>query len=169
MPDPVSTKQMVITQFDRALDQAEKLCADVPCDDCAKLPHPHAKHPAWVLTHLAATNGFVAGMLGIDAGVPEQWGSPEVAGNSSVPSADRAIYPKKQEALDVLRSSAQRVKDAYSSLTDEQLAAELPNEDFRSAFPTVGEAMHFILAVHPQYHLGQLAGWRQTAGYGTAQ
>jgi len=167
MPAPVSTQQIVITQFDRALDQAERLCADVPCEDCAALPHPHAKHPAWVLSHLAATNAFAAQMLGVDAGVPAAWGGDDVAGNRSVPNADRSRYATKQEMLDVLRSSAATLKDAYIAMDDDQLAAELPNEQFRSAFPTVGEAMHFIMAVHPQYHLGQLATWRQTAGFGT--
>ncbi|MEM0984435.1 MAG: DinB family protein [Planctomycetota bacterium] len=165
MATPPTMKQLTVKTLRRNIETAKKLTADIPCDDCAKLPHAHAKHPAWVIPHLAMANKFALGMMGIECDVPDAW--TETTDGGSKPEADRARYPKKDEAMAALEKSSEQLIAAFEGLSDDVLAADLPHEGFRAAFPTIADGMHYIMAQHPEYHIGQMATWRAATGYGS--
>ncbi|MEL6328915.1 MAG: DinB family protein [Planctomycetota bacterium] len=160
-------KQQVANHYRYTLDQALRLTRDVECADCAKLPHEAAKHPGWVLSHLAAGSSFAAQLLGVDSGVPEDW--MKLYGPGSEPGADRGAYPKKDELVSVFKNVHEAVTPAFERAADDLLAAPLPMEEYREFWPTVGDGLFYLLATHEPYHLGQLAVWRRAAGMGTAE
>lgn len=156
----------LIGAYGHTLDTARKLIADVECPSCAKLPHAGAKHPAWVLGHLAIAAGMGAELLGKTSPVPKGWEA--WCGIGTEPGAERAAYPKKAELIGTLERGHEALVAAVRGASDHELDAVLPIPEYRSFFPTTRDAVFYLMSAHENYHLGQLSAWRRAAGMGPA-
>lgn len=145
--------------FGRNLDYARRLVADLPEEGMAVQPAPGMNHAAWVTGHLAWTCDFGAGLFGLPPQLDASWA--QRFDNNSQPVTDRTSYPTKAELMAALESGHARLAAIIQRATPEQLAQPLPYEDFRSAFPTVGDAALHLLTSHEAGHLGQLSAWRR--------
>ncbi len=152
------------------LDRATRLVDDVPDERMAEIPFEGAKNPAWVLTHLCVASGLLldclSGTPGELGGVPGAWGEVSMPGSECRP--DRSIYPSKDDLLATLRRLHSEVADRFGALSDDDLAADFPIEEYRSFFPTNADAAVYMMAHHEGYHLGQLTQWRRASGLGAA-
>ncbi|MAY74344.1 MAG: hypothetical protein CMJ31_06385 [Phycisphaerae bacterium] len=163
----IPTRQQVLGTFAMTMDQAKKLVADVPDDRFAELPFEGAKHPGWVLGHLCCGAGmgaaFLAGEEGV-AGCPDAWVTACMPGTQL--AADRSAYGAKADLLTHFERVHGLLADRYGAASDDLLATEFPNPEYRSFFPTLGDACFYLMAYHEGYHLGQLSAWRRAAGFG---
>lgn len=73
------------------------LVADIADERLAEQPHAGVNHPAWILGHLAWTADGALGMLGAQKRLSAEW--PSFFGRGSKPSAQRGLYPSKDELL----------------------------------------------------------------------
>lgn len=161
----------VLNTYAMTLNTARALVDDVPCERFAELPFDSAKHPGWVLGHLA-----IAGAMGAAhirepenpspefKGVPSAW----MASCMGAPTTDRAAFGTKDELLAALDAAHADFAGRYSAASDDVLNSQFPNPDYRSFFPTIGSGMFYLMAHHEGYHLGQLSMWRRGAGFGPA-
>lgn len=156
----------LLTTYAMTLDQARKLVAAVPCERFAELPHEGAKHPGWVLGHLVVGSYYAGQLLGASdrLGEAEPWFGNCTPG--SVLSSDRASYGTKDGLLASLERMHAAVAEGLRNVTDEQLDAPLPQEEFRSFWPKVADGVVYLVAYHEGFHLGQLSSWRRAAGFG---
>ena len=159
-------REHLLGVFNYSLEQAKTLTADVPCERFAELPHPGAKHPGWVLGHLAVASGIGAAYLRGDAegglcDVPAAW----MASCMAEPTAERSIYGTREQLLGELSRVHAIYVEALNAATPEIWKREYPNPDYRAFFPTLGAATFYFMAHHEQYHLGQLSTWRRAAGF----
>ena len=147
------------------LKYAHKLVEDVPDDRMADQPAGLSNHPAWVIGHLANTCNFAGSLLGVENAGPSGWR--DLLGNGSKPVADRSKYPEKAALLSALEAGHGRVAEVYEQAGEAALDAATPQEHFRAMFPTVGDALAFIMVAHEGIHLGQLSAWRRAMGMGS--
>ncbi|MCB1281804.1 MAG: DinB family protein [Salinibacterium sp.] len=161
-------KEQILKTYSMTLDQGRKLVADVPDERFAELPYPGAKHPGWVLGHLCLGSGMGAAYLRhpdqADPGVsdvPANWAESCMG----EPSDDRAKFGSKDELLAQFERVHSIFSEEFGKASDALLAAAFPNPDWRSFFPTLGDAVFYLLCYHEGYHLGQLSQWRRAAGF----
>jgi hypothetical protein len=161
-------RPQILSLYASTLADAERLVGDVPCERFAELPYADAKHPAWVLGHLALGSGMMIGCLRGNAedlgGVPGAWMDACAPGKPIV--GDRALYATKDELLDALLAVHTTLAGAFESASDAALAAPFPIEAYRDYFPTNADAAVYLMAHHEGYHLGQMSQWRRAAGFG---
>lgn len=147
-------------------------------------------HPTWLLGHLATSIWPMPELLG-DRDLAAQWldwfekeseGVGEQEGRyptgselperwmrwfdtGSKPLAGKEVeqYPSKDELLESLRRSHQRLIEWVEQANVAQLAAEMPIKEAREQAPTIGHAV-VLIAIHEAQHLGQLATWRRAMG-----
>ena len=160
-----SMNEHLIGMYAMTLDSAVNLLRDVECEDCATLPHEAAKHPAWVLGHLSVAAGMAIEILGGASPVPKTWAS--WSGPGQDPTADRSMYPKLSELVDTLRAAHGVLAEKVAGMSEAEMAAAFPIEDYRKFWPTVGDALMYLMGHHEGYHLGQMSMWRRAAGYGS--
>lgn len=153
----------VLLAYERNLDYARRLTADIPAERLAEQPAPGMNHPAWVLGHLAATADLAASLVGMTEPIL----APELApkfGHGSQPVADPAAYPGRDELIAALERNHDRLAGAVAALSAEDFARPMPIERMRGRFPTVGDALVFLMTAHEAIHLGQLSAWRRALG-----
>jgi hypothetical protein len=160
-------KQQILNLYAMTLGSAEKLMAEVPCERCAELPYADAKHPGWVLSHLALGSGMMVGFLrgenGSYGSVPAAWAEVGMPGAPIL--GERGKYATKDELLGAMRSVHEELAALFTEATDEQLARAFPIEEYREFFPTMLDASVYLMAHHEGYHLGQMSQWRRAAGF----
>lgn len=170
-------REQLINAFNWSHQQTHAIVKDIPCERWAEMPYEGAKHAAWTVTHFCLADGFAAALASADpaeragtADVPPRGGVPiawaDVASGQTSPQADRSIYPTKEAILDEFDRINKVVVDRYRALDDAILAEPLPIEAARDRWPTIGDALTFLLAQHDTYHLGQLQQWRRAIGFG---
>ncbi|WP_428387941.1 DinB family protein [Mucisphaera sp.] len=161
-------KTQILGLYAHTLSEAKKLVADVPDERFAELPYLNAKHPAWVLAHLAVGSGMLAGCLLGDpkdfAGVPASWS--ELGQPGGPVSGDRSLFPSKADLLTTLEAVHGTLAGLVETMTEKELAAEFVVPEWRDFFPTNGVAIAYMLGHHEGYHLGQLTQWRMATGFG---
>lgn len=162
--------QLLATYAD-TLDLAGRLTADVPDDRFAEVPHAGSKHPGWVLGHHCLASGMLSGLLADDeaeakglGGVPMSLAAAAAPGTE--PTADRSAYGSRDDLLAELTRVHEVCIERFSAADDALLARPLPIADYRSFWPTIGDAAFYLLGRHEPWHLGQLTAWRQAAGFG---
>ena len=148
--------------YAHTLEQVERVCDGIPDARLAEIPHEGSHHAAWVIGHLAIASDMAGKFLGVEAGVPEAWGGWCMPGTGA--QDDRDQYPSKDELLETLKKAHAVVAPAFEGASDELLASEMPNEEYREFFPTIGMLAVYMLAHHESYHLGQLSTWRRAIG-----
>lgn len=155
----------ILNSFGLTLDYLHRLVADVEENQLTVQPHGVINHPAWVMGHLAHSFQAIGGERGLPPWLPEDWS--ERFGTGSTPIPDRTAYPTKQTLLAAIDDGRQRLTAALSILTDRDLAVPLPDERYRSVFPTLGHAVLHILGAHAAVHVGQVTVWRRAMGLPT--
>lgn len=153
----------VLLTYARNLDYAKRLTADIPADRMTARPVAGMNHPAWILGHLAFYGDVAAKLIGIDEPTLDPALGPKVD-NTSKPIADPAAYPSRDDLIAALERGHARLAGAVAALSAEDLARPNPIERARGRFPTVGDALIFMMTAHEAIHLGQLSAWRRAAG-----
>jgi hypothetical protein len=151
----------LILLYDRNLDYARRLIADVPAEKMAAQPVPGAtmNHAAWVIGHLARTADFVGQQFGLPAATPPAWG--DLFGGGSKPDAAPGRYPDKAVLLKALEDGHRRVAAALAGFDPARLEQPPADEKRRARFPTTAAMLIHMCVGHEQVHLGQLSAWRR--------
>lgn len=153
----------VLHSFSYSVEFVHELLADVPDERMTHQPAGIPNHASWTVGHLTYSCQAIGGEMGMPHWLPEEYRAR--FGTGSVPLADRNRYATKSETLNELRSSANRLTQAISELTVEQLEQPLPDEHFRLILPTIRHALTQILVGHTANHVGQLSVWRRASGF----
>lgn len=136
------------------------LAAAIPAEDFAKQPAPGMNPPAWIFGHLAFALDRHATFVGGEQHLGD-W--KEKFGKGSMPSADAADYPTKDELLAAWRGAIDRIIAAVESAPPEAFAVENTYVAPES-LPTIGDFLTFSMTGHTSLHLGQLSAWRRAIG-----
>ncbi len=139
-----------------------RLVGEIADERLAEQPHAGVNHPAWILGHLALTADGALGMLGAQKALPAEWAT--LYGRGSKPSAQRGLYPSKDELLRVLEHGYQQVRQKAAAADPEQLSRPTKNPVTKETLPTLKEMVAFLLSGHMGVHLGQLSSWRRMTG-----
>lgn len=127
-------------------------------EDRAWAPAPESKTAGWLLGHLVITGDFGRRLCGLPPIAPKEWRA--VFSPGTVPSPDPAAYPPMADLVRMFRAVYADFVARAPLATSEALAAPNPYEPARSAFPTAGRFVEYMLTGHLAYHLGQLSVWR---------
>lgn len=120
-------------------------------------------HPLWVVGHIAHSEGEITGMVHGDPNPLESWEKMFTAGTEPTPVA--SDYPSFDEVLDGYRMMRARTLKMIDALDDSELdeAPKAASAEMLEFVPTIGEAL-MLLVMHQEFHLGQMADVRRTAG-----
>jgi hypothetical protein len=154
--------EVMLDVFGKHLAWLEETVADIPDSRFAEQPHGVRNHPAWTVSHLNSSIGFLLKLLKENDGASTDEEDKKY-GNGSIPTTDRSQYLSKVELLRTLRQRHELVDAAVRSKHEEYFARETP-ESLREFAPTIGRIAVYLLAAHESYHLGQLMQWRRAAG-----
>src|ERR1041385_3775686 len=92
----------------------------IPDDKYAHQRTPADNHPAWVLAHLAMTDGWIGGLLNIPGiTIPDGWD--KLAGQGSKPAPNLKQYPAPAELRKVFDSTRAAVLNFLESCPDSAL------------------------------------------------
>ena len=134
---------------------------DVPEEQWAHQPIPHANHAAWITGHLAHTdNFFLTAVAGRTTKIPGEWD--ELFGMGSVPTPELKRYPAPADLRDFLGSLRADLVAWFQSLDERTAQAPLP-EELRMFAPSKG-ALANSIAWHEGMHTGQLTVVRKSLG-----
>lgn len=156
------TIEHMLDVFGNHLTWLVEAVADVPNSRFAEQPQGVRNHPAWTLSHLSSSLGFLLKLLDESEGASTDEEDKRYGGGS-IPTTDRSQYLPKDDLLRTLRHRHERVESAVREKHREYFARETP-EALRAFAPTIGRIAFFLLASHESYHLGQLMQWRRAAG-----
>jgi len=122
---------------------------------------PADNHPLWVMGHLASTDVWIAGAVGLKGvSVPEAL-SKAVAGGSK-PVADAKVYGSVAEVRALFDGNRAAVLNWLEGATEKELSVDLKEATHGFALDPV-DAM-FKLAWHEAWHFGQVATLRKAMG-----
>ncbi len=161
---------------EHSLGYGKRLLTDVPPETFARLPllgerHVQTNHGAFIYGHLSLYPSRVLELLGHDpspAAYPPEWRELCGAGAACEDDADGTRYPAMEAIVENYERGYTLAIEAVAGATDAVLTAEMPDERYRSFFPTVGVAVLFLLNNHPSVHHGQMSAWRRCIGLGPA-
>lgn len=136
-----------------------------PADKWAFQRTPADNHPLWVMGHIAGTDMWLAGAIGIPGvSVPES--DAKLFGMGTKPTSNAADYPSP----DALLAQMDRCRDAmlawYEQATPAQLAASLKEKSggfLEDAYQALSLANW-----HEGWHFGQVATLRKELGLPSA-
>lgn len=147
--------------WDKNLDYARKLVADLPDDKLAFQPAPRMNHPAWIFSHL---NLYHPVMVAILRSQPFEDPKTHPFGMQSKPTASRADYPSKQALIDTYAKGHDEVAAAIKVSGEAKLLEPPPLERWRNLMPVNATLFAYLMLVHESTHLGQLSAWRRVQG-----
>ena len=143
------------------VDTFAKLVSDVADGDMARQPVEGINHPAWLLGHVGTYHKVIASLL-LGESFDNPWDSP--CGKNSTPSADRSLYPSKEDLLKHHEATAALAYRAIEAAKPEAWARPMDHPTWGKQFATVAPAVVFLATAHQSLHLGQLSGWRRVMG-----
>lgn len=152
----------LVSCFERTLAFLHDSVADLSDEELVLQPPGVPNHAAWTLGHVIHSCQAMAGELGVQPWLPDDWESR--FGYGSLPAAVASQYPGKAALLAGLDEASRRLRTALLELDQAALAEPLPDEQVREILPTKGHALLQIVAAHTAYHAGQLAVWRRAIG-----
>ncbi len=118
-------------------------------------------HAAWVLGHLATGCDFALSLMGQKRVSPESYDS--LCGMNSKPQNDRKLYPSKADLLKTVDAGYKAVAAALKQFPAAKMSEPMAKE-MAHIWPTVGDAIVFMVTAHDPTHLGQLSAWRRALG-----
>ena len=149
----------LIRIFDLSLAETNKLCENIPAESFAAIAN--GKNPAWIVGHHAVTADMACELSGGPA-LLKDWNPLFAPGTQATP--DPAATPSKSELLNALAERHAAAVAAFKSTSDDHLASQFPIPEYRDFFPTIGDAVIYLLAAHEGYHNGQLQQWKLASG-----
>lgn len=172
---------LIVTASKRNLGLAEKLAVGVTQEIFARKPRfettkgetiVDCNHPAFVFGHLALYPARVLGFAGGDPSklaVPAHYSDVFKAGVECKDDPEGSIYPEREEILGQFFRTYNGLYAELSKVEDSTLLKPHPDETIREKyFPTIGNAMVFMLNNHVMMHLGQISTWRRCFGLPSA-
>jgi hypothetical protein len=156
--------QATVEQCAYLLALAEPVLAQLDDSHRALEPMPGAKTAGWLVGHLAVSGDFARRWCGRPPLCPAAWRAAFAPG--SQPSLEAEEYPPMSALMATFFLIYRDLCDAALGATPEVLAAPNPYAPARTAFPTLGNFVAYLMTAHLGYHLGQLTGWRAAAGLG---
>lgn len=146
------------------LSLAEPILTGLKDAHLALEPQPGAKTAGWLVGHLAVTGDFGRHLCGRSFLCPTHWRARFNPGTQ--PSTEQSEYPVMAELCSAFRAVYYDLCDAALNAEPATLSAANTYAPARSAFPSAGEFVGYLLSPHLAYHLGQLVTWRALAGFG---
>lgn len=138
-----------------------QLLNDWPADKWTFQRTPEDNHALWVMGHLAITDAWLAGEIGIPGvSVPESYH--KMFGMGSKPAANAAEYPSADEVRGVFSECRGAVLAWLESATEAQLAASLKEKTGGFADDVLDAFLKS--AWHEGWHSGQLGTLRRAMG-----
>ncbi len=128
----------------------------------ALAPAPGAKTAGWLVGHLVITGDFGRRLCGRPPLSPREWRAIFAPGTQ--PSPDPATYPPMAAMVGHFRAIYADLAASAPATPADRLEGPNPFEPTRATFPTAGSFVTYLLTGHLAYHLGQLSGWRESAG-----
>ena len=147
--------------WDKNLDYANRLLADLPEDRMAYQPAVNMNHPAWIFSHLNLYHPVMVAML---RGTSFEDPKGHKFGMQSKPAADASLYASKAELLAEYTKGHHDVAEAMRIGGQSALDATTLLERWRVQMPQVGIVLGYLMLVHESTHLGQLSVWRRVQG-----
>lgn len=161
MSNPLRDNALTLLEFSRR--NTLGFLEDVPEEAWFHQPFEGANHVAWIVGHLASTDGFfVTTFAGKASQVPESWN--ELFGRGSKPQPTPARYPPPSELRDVLARRREDLLAYFRGLPDNKLLEPLDSDWERFAPNRIGLAGS--IAWHEGLHAGQLTAIRKSLGIG---
>ncbi|QDU44282.1 YCII-related domain protein [Symmachiella dynata] len=154
---------LMLGVFRDHLKWLEDTVADIPDERLAEQPGGVVNHPAWTLSHLNASLGFLLSLLDETEGDSAEEENKKY-GYGSIPVTDRSHYASQSELLATLKQRHELVDSAVRAKHREYFSRPTP-EMLQEFAPTIGRIAIYLLASHESYHLGQLMQWRRAAGF----
>lgn len=165
-PNPILNISMLtandlLFSYRWGVDTFAKLVSDVADEDMARQPVEGINHPAWLLGHVGTYHEVIALLL-LSESFDNPWDSP--CGKNSTPSADRSLYPSKEELLKHHEAAAALASKTIAEAKPEAWTRPMDHPTWGKQFATVAPAVVFLATTHQSLHLGQLSGWRRAMG-----
>jgi uncharacterized damage-inducible protein DinB len=148
--------------FERTVAFMQESVADLSDEDIVLQPPGVPNHAAWTLGHVIHSCEAMAGELGVEPWLPNDWESH--FGYGSSPTAVVLQRQSKAALLAALEVASHRLRTALLGMDETALAEPLPDERVREMLPTKGHALLQVVAAHTAFHAGQLAAWRRAIG-----
>jgi len=152
----------LLIAWDRGLDYAQKLVADLSEAQMVVQPQEAMNHPAWILSHL---NAYHPAMVAMITGQPFEDPKDHPFGMLSKPEPEGSVYESKEALIAAFEQGHDAVTYALKSASDPDLEAAITLERWQKPFPRVGDALAYIMLLHEATHLGQLSAWRRVQGF----
>lgn len=157
----MSPKQHAVSLLKWVRTISEGMLADMPESAMTKQACPTDNHPLWVLGHIAATDVWIAGMLGIPGvSTPDTYNG--LFGGGSKPVADAKVYPKMADVKKLFDSNRAALLAWLEAAPELALAVSL--KDKSGGFANDGFDAMFKIAWHEGWHFGQVASVRKSLG-----
>jgi uncharacterized damage-inducible protein DinB len=154
-------RDQILGGFDWTTKSVQDVFDSIPVDKYLYQPYPGANHALWTLGHLATVHQyFLSKLAGKDRDLFDKYR--EMFFARSQPKPDAASYPSLDVVRDYFKTSRAAFRAWIESLTDEQLAAPLP-EGFKDFAATLGGFL-IRLVWHEGMHYGQLTAIRKSLG-----
>lgn len=160
-PDP--TVAAILSISTMTVDWIRQVVEDVPEQRMTEQPGTLVNHPAWTLAHLGAYAGQLLAIFD-DPSAPTADAEMAQFGYGTIPVADPAAYPTKDELLARLTDRHARLVEVIAAKHADYFPRPAP-EKFSGATNTIGAVAVILLTSHPGYHLGQLKQWRRAAAF----
>jgi len=123
---------------------------------------PTDNHVLWVLGHLAATDAWMAGVVGAKgASAPESWQA--IFGMGSKPVGDAKKYPPLAEVKKAFEENRAAILNWLEGARDADLAQSLQEKTGGFASDPIDAALK--LGWHDGWHFGQIASLRKALGF----
>lgn len=151
----------LLYSWNKNLDYANRLMADVPEQKMLFQPQPRMNHPAWILSHLNVYHDPIAALL-----LNEPFEDPKghKFGMGSQPLADVSVYGTKQQLMEAYTKGHERVAAALRKVGGDVLERDTPLERWKPIMPKLGIVLPYLMLIHEATHLGQLSVWRRVQG-----
>jgi uncharacterized damage-inducible protein DinB len=159
IPTPLA---IALGMFSDSLKQLGQAVADIPDARMAEQPQGNVNHPAWTLSHLNLTAGFLLQLLDESCPDFDPADLPKF-GPGSTPVADSAAHASKETLLKQLTQRHGLLDAAIRAKHATYFDRPSP-ENLRQFAPTIGVITMYLITAHENYHLGQLMQWRRGAG-----
>lgn len=148
---------VALLEFTRKI--SNDIMAGIPDDKLTHQPSPTDNHVLWVLGHLAATDAWIAGVLGIPgASVPES--VTKAFSGGAKPSATG--NPPAADVRQAFKDARGAVIRWLGAAPDSALAVDLKEKT--GGFATDPIDCMLKLSWHEGWHMGQVANVRKALG-----
>jgi hypothetical protein len=152
--------QLLLDIYAQTHGYIEQAVASIPDERMAEQHGACINHPAWTLAHLNCAENFLLMLLDEPSVSQDTYAA---FGPGSIPLADRAKYPGKQQLAADAATIRAKVIAAVNAKAATYFDQPSP-EKLRSFAPTRGNIVAYLLAAHGSYHLAQIAQWKRGAG-----